>query len=147
MDAPPRYGGELAIEIGGLSLGPYDVTPGAAAFWEGAARHEVLIRRCRDCGLHSHPRQEACEHCFGGDLAWAVVSGEGEIYTFSTIHRSPAPETQTPYTLGFVRLDEDVYLFAEILAPDVRIGDRVSPVFVESPLGTLIKFAATGSSD
>jgi uncharacterized OB-fold protein len=138
----PQVGSTLDLTISGASVGPYDVTPGATVFWEGVAAGEVRIRRCEDCGLHSHPRQEACEHCYSDRLDWIVVGGEGEIYTYSTVYRPPAGRLEEPYSLGFVRLSEGVFLFTEIIPwQDARIGARVTPRFVEEPHGTLLKYA------
>jgi uncharacterized OB-fold protein len=138
----PPVGAGLDLTISGASVGPYDVTPGAKIYWDGVANGEVKIRRCHDCGLYSHPRQEACEHCYSGDLEWVTVSGEGEIYTFSTVHRPPAGRLDQPYSLGFVRLTEGVFLFTEIIPfEDARIGARVTPRFVDEPHGTLLKYA------
>lgn len=144
-DHLPQVGAQLDLNISGASVGPYDVTPGATHFWEAVRRHELHLRRCADCGRYSHPRQEACEHCFGGNLTWEAVNGRGTVYTFSTIYRPPSADIPAPYTLGFVRLDEDVYLFTEILSEKVEIGMRVAPVFVEEPHGTLVKFKIVSS--
>ncbi len=138
----PPVGSRLDLTISGASVGPYDVTPGATIYWEGVANGLVKIRRCGDCGRHSHPRQESCEHCYSGSLEWVTVSGEGEIYTYSTVHRPPAGRLEQPYSLGFVRLDEGVFLFTEIVPwQDARIGARVTPRFVEESHGTLLKYA------
>jgi uncharacterized protein len=140
MISRPALGAELDLNISGASVGPYDVCPGATIYWQGVRQRRVLLRHCADCQRYSHPRQESCEGCFGPNLSWVEVSGAGEVYTFSTVHRAP-DDRPTPYTLGMVRLDEGVFLFAEIEPPDsVQIGMRVEPFFVGSADGTLLKF-------
>lgn len=139
-------GADLDLRISDVSLGPYDVCPGASIYWRGVNEGRVLIRRCDDCGAHSHPRQESCESCFSPNLRWVEASGGGEVYTFSTVHR-PRGERPTPYTLGMVRLDEGVVLFAEISpAADVHIGARVVPAFVDTERGTLLEFRLAETS-
>ncbi len=133
-------GESLYLTISGAVVGPYDVCPGATKFWAGVASRQVLIRRCEDCGRHSHPRQDACENCFSAKLTWVEVSGRGRIYSFSTVHRAPR-ERPTPYCVGLVRLVEGVHLFGGIEPIDrAAIGAEVVPVFVVKDGQTLLNF-------
>jgi uncharacterized OB-fold protein len=71
------------------------------------------------------------------------VSGKGTIYTYSTIHRAPIARP-TPYTVGIIRLDEGVHLFAGIEPPETAaIGRRVTPVFTPGPKGMLLNFVVS----
>lgn len=130
----------LDLTIDGASVGPYDVCPGAEIYWQGVAAGKILLRHCRDCGRFSHPRQEACENCFGAALDWREAAGGGEIYSFSTVWRAPQARP-VPYTLGMIMLDERVCLFAEIeQSPEIAIGRRVAPYYVAEDRGVLVKF-------
>jgi uncharacterized OB-fold protein len=138
----------IDMKIGGGSIGPYDVVTGARVYWEGIAEERILLRHCLDCGRHSHPRQEACENCFGPRLEWVESDGRGSIYSFSTVYRAPH-ERPVPYTLGLIMMPEQVCLFAEIEQTDtIAIGRAVTPFFVRTDRGTLLKFrlASTGSA-
>lgn len=138
------YGDMLDLRIGEGSIGPYDVISGAKTYWDGIARREILLRKCRDCGRHSHPRQEACENCFSAALDWVASAGNGTIYTFSTVYRAPH-DRAVPYTVGLIELPERVFLFAEIEQDDdIAIGAAVVPVFVPTERGTLLKFRLAG---
>jgi uncharacterized OB-fold protein len=133
-------GERLFLTISGEVVGPYDVCPGASTFWAGVAEHKVLIHQCANCGRYSHPRQDACENCFGANLTWKSVSGEGTIYSFSTVYRAPR-QRPTPYCVGLIRLVEDVYLFAGIEPVErVSIGAPVAPIFAEGSTRTLLNF-------
>jgi uncharacterized OB-fold protein len=133
----------LSLSIGAGSIGPYDIISGAKIYWDGVARGEILLRKCRDCGRYSHPRQEACENCFSPALDWEKSAGSGVIYTFSTIYRAPHARP-VPYTVGMVELPERVFIFAEIAQSDaIAIGAAVSPIFVPTERGTLLKFQLT----
>src|SRR5947209_1621203 len=92
-------------------------TPLRNEFWEGARRHELLIRRCMRCGARLHPRRVVCPSCGAEELAWTAASGRGSVYSVSTVHRAPLPEMQSalPYHIGIVRLEEDVFLFTRFL--------------------------------
>lgn len=133
-------GETLYLTISGAVVGPYDVCPGATRFWAGVASRQVLIRRCEDCRRYSHPRQDACENCFSARLSWVEVSGQGSIYSFSTVHRAPR-QRPTPYCVGLVRLVEGVYLFGGIEPVDrAAIGAAVTPVFAVNGTQTLLNF-------
>jgi uncharacterized OB-fold protein len=133
-------GESLYLTISGAVVGPYDVCPGATVFWEGVAARKVLLRRCADCARYSHPRQDACENCFSANLTWSEVSGEGTIYSFSTVHRAPR-QRPTPYCVGLIRLVEGVYLFGGIVPVELAaIGARVTPVFSVGDTQTLLDF-------
>jgi uncharacterized OB-fold protein len=142
-----RFGDMLDMKIGGGSIGPYDVVTGAKVYWDGIAEERILLRRCIDCGRHSHPRQEACENCFSPRLEWVQTNGSGTIYSFSTIHRAPH-QRPVPYTVGLIMMPEQVCLFAEIeMTGEIAIGKAVTPFFVPTERGTLLKFrlASTGN--
>ncbi len=135
-----RAGDSLYLTISGAVVGPYDVCPGAATFWAAVAERRVSIRHCADCGRYSHPRQDACENCFSARLDWRTVSGEGSIYSFSTVYRAPR-ERPTPYCVGLIRLVEGVYLFGGIEPVErAAIGAPVTPLFITTDTQTLLNF-------
>ncbi len=61
-----------------------------------------------------------------------VLSGRGEIYSFSTMYNVPRGfEEQRPYTIAIIRLDDGPMVTAQLTdvdAADVRIGLRVEMV-------------------
>ena len=63
---------------------------------------KLLIKRCTACGEpHYYPRA-LCPFCFSDETVWEESSGEGEIYTYSIMRRSPTG----PYAIGYVTLKE-----------------------------------------
>jgi uncharacterized protein len=138
-------GDSLLLKAGQQVFGPYDITPGAGHFWKAVGQCKLELPRCRECGCYSHPRQESCQVCYSPELAWQGVSGEGEVYTYSVVYRSTDPARETPHALGFVRLKEDVHLFAELRPwQRVRIGVPVRAAFVGGTGGTMLVFDAGG---
>ena len=118
--------------IGPYELGLTETSPETAGFWEGVASGELRIKRCANCGRHLHPRRIFCPQCSSHDLKWLTASGEGTVYTFSTLYRSPSPEFEAPYTNGIVQLAEGVHLFGRLIGkePDqIAIGDMVTVGF------------------
>lgn len=69
------------------------------------------------------------------DMTWQVVSGRGEIYSYSTIYRalSPAFRDQVPYIVAAVELSEGPRMMTCVVdcAPaDVRVGMPVEVTFL-----------------
>lgn len=90
-----------------------------AGFREGLEQGELRIQHCNSCGkVNMYPRH-ACPYCQSDDLGWQQAAGTGTLLS-ATVLRAGAPdgfESDLPYALGIVRLDEDVQLLAR-LAPD-----------------------------
>lgn len=108
--------------------------PLSAPFWEGAARRELMVQRCRSCGVHQLFARPFCLACDGADLQWARASGLGTIYSMTTVRRTASPDFPAPYVNALVELDEGPRLLTVIVGiagtggPDggaCAIGDRV----------------------
>ena len=96
-------------------------------FWDAAAEGRFLIKRCVACNkAHWYPRTY-CPFC-AGETRWEESPGEGVIYTYSVMHRSPTG----PYAIGYVTLDEGPAVLTNFVdvAPDgLSIGMRVKVKF------------------
>jgi uncharacterized OB-fold protein len=67
------------------------------AFWDAAKEGRFLIKRCTACKKpHWYPRA-ICPFCMSADTVWEESPGEGVIYTYSVMHRSPSG----PYAIGY----------------------------------------------
>jgi uncharacterized protein len=117
-------------------------------FWEGCRRHELLLQRCTQCHTFRYPPRPVCPSCFSAESTWEKTSGQGEVYTFSIVRRAlgPAWETDIPYVIAIIRLDEGVQIVSNIVdcrTEDVRIGMKVEVVFDDvTERFTLPKFRA-----
>ena len=104
------------------------VNPENARFFAAAERGELLIGQCRACSKpHFYPRAR-CPSCLSDAVDWIAARGSGTLYAFSTLRRG----TPVPYTLAYVRLDEEVTMLTNIVDADARtlaIGMRVRLVF------------------
>lgn len=108
--------------------------PDSKGYWEGAAREELLIRRCTACGKHHFPPRHLCPTCWSDALEWTKSAGKGVVYSFTVMHRAPLPAfaQRVPYVVALIDLDEGPRMMANILgeeALDTRIGDRVIVCF------------------
>ena len=100
------------------------VTLETKPFFDAAAEGRFLIKRCTACGeAHWYPRT-ICPFCHSDQTVWEESKGEGVVYSFSILRKSPTG----PYALAYVTLDEGPNVLTNILdvAPeDVKIGMRV----------------------
>lgn len=106
----------------------------AKEFWEGCTRHELLLQRCRSCGRFQFYPRTICHTCWSEELEWAPGSGEGEVYTFTIVHRAPTPAFQqrVPYVVALIDLKEGVRMLSHVVGvpPEaVEIGMRVRVSF------------------
>jgi uncharacterized OB-fold protein len=104
------------------------VTVESKPFWDAAAEGRFLIKRCTACGkAHWYPRA-FCPFCASDDTVWEESPGEGEIYTFSIMRRSPTG----PYVIGYVTLNEGPAVLTNFVDCDpdsLKIGQRVKVRF------------------
>jgi uncharacterized OB-fold protein len=104
------------------------VTIESKPFWDAAAEGKFLIKRCTACGeAHWYPRA-LCPFCFSEKTVWEESPGDGVIYSYSVMHRSPSG----PYAIGYVTLKEGPAVLTNFVdvAPDgLSIGQKVKVKF------------------
>ncbi|MEV0115122.1 OB-fold domain-containing protein [Streptomyces sp. NPDC050844] len=96
-----------------------------AGFWEGVARHQLLIQRCGDCRALRFPWLPGCNAC--GSLEWDTVeaSGQGTVYSYVVMHHPPFPAFDPPYAVALIDLAEGVRMVSNVVgvpSDKVRIG-------------------------
>ncbi|MEU9185412.1 bifunctional MaoC family dehydratase N-terminal/OB-fold nucleic acid binding domain-containing protein [Streptomyces sp. NPDC048484] len=121
-----------------------------AGFWEGVARHRLLIQRCEKCRTLRFPWLPGCNAC--GCLEWDTVeaAGEGTVYSYVVMHHPPFPAFEQPYAVGLVELAEGVRMISNVVGVPhdrVRIGMPVRLEFkrVDEELELPVFRAAEGS--
>jgi uncharacterized OB-fold protein len=93
-------------------------------FWDAAREGRFLLPRCKACEKPFWYPRKTCPHCFSSDVELVESPGEGVIYTYSVMHRSPSG----PYAIGYVTLDEGPAMltnFVDVAPEDLKIGMRV----------------------
>ncbi|THA72794.1 hypothetical protein E6P78_01245 [Streptomyces sp. A0958] len=91
-----------------------------APFWEYAARGELRVQACADCGRLRFPPRPCCPHCRSFASEWRAMSGRGRIWSYVLPHPPllPAYAAQAPYNAVVVELAD---------APGIRlVGNVVS---------------------
>jgi hypothetical protein len=96
-------------------------TPAASqetrAWWEGCGRHELVLQRCRACGVVQHRPRAVCATCLSGELEHFVAAGRGEVHTFTVTHQNGVPPFRDalPYVLAYVALEEGPRLMTNVV--------------------------------
>lgn len=112
-------------------------SPETAPFWAAAARNQLILPFCSSClKFHWYPRM-FCPLCGSGKILWNEASGDGTIFSFSTI------PGQSEKLLAYVTLMEGPLMLTNILdagVHDVSIGAKVSVRFLPSVEGRHIPF-------
>lgn len=106
----------------------------SAVYWDAARRHELVLQQCLDCQRFRFYPRSVCPHCLSDRFEWRAASGRGQIYSFTVIHRAPAPafRDRVPYVLALIELEEGVRMMTNIVGCDpeeVSIGEAVEVTF------------------
>jgi len=107
------------------------------AFWDGCQEGKLLVNRCEICSRYSYFPRLHCPFCGHADVRPTAVSGDGSIYSFTTVRFSPFGDrwkSEIPYVVAQVDLDEGVRFLSRVIAPEIgqriAIGCRVRVHFV-----------------
>jgi uncharacterized OB-fold protein len=77
----------------------------AVPWWRAVAEHRLTVQRCTACGHTRLPPAPICPECRSSDSEWQEVSGRGEVYTYTVVHRPIAAEQQVPFVIAVVELE------------------------------------------
>lgn len=95
-------------------------------------RYSLMGEICHECGQAIFPPRDVCPHCAEPAQSLQQMSGQGEVYSFTTMYDAPAGfESYLPYTVALVKLSEGPMLTAQLTdveADDVKIGMPVEMV-------------------
>jgi uncharacterized OB-fold protein len=94
--------------------------------------------RCASCGATYLGRRNACAACGAVEFAAVDLADHGRIESFTVVHRG-APKKTGPFISALVRLDDGVYVKANLLGvpPQASAVDFDAPVrLCTFPAGT-----------
>ena len=74
-------------------------------FWQAAAEHRLVVQRCTGCGHTRLPPAPVCPECRSADADWKQLSGRGEVYTYTVVHRPIAAGQQLPFVIAVITLE------------------------------------------
>ncbi len=115
-------------------------------FYSWCKRGDLRFQRCSDCDAWRHVPREMCAGCGSFEWTWQRSSGNGTVFSWTTVARPmhPAFAEDVPYAPVVVEMEEGVRLVSEVLdcSPDeLEIGMPVRLAFDHvTPDVTLPKF-------
>lgn len=78
-------------------------------------RYQLAGTLCSQCGRKSFPPREICPECHSETNTVFNFSGQGEVFSFTTIYEPPAGyEDNAPYTVALVKLAEGPMVTAQL---------------------------------
>lgn len=99
-------------------------------FWDGTRAKRLLIQFDREVGAYQFfPRPTSIYTGRRSALEWREVSGEGNLFSYTTADRPPATFVGAePYLIVLITLDEQVNVMSNLVRcrlEDVTVGMRV----------------------
>jgi uncharacterized protein len=103
-----------------------------AFYWQGAARGELLVQACGECGKLAHPPSPLCPSCHSRNRTTQEMSGKGRISSFMIVHHPPNPWFEMPIPVVVIELEEGPEVVSNVvgMALDaIDIGLEVEVLF------------------
>ena len=133
-------------------------------YFEAAAEHRLVVKKCSSCGLLRGEPGPGCPWCTSLDWEWQQVSGKGTIYSYQIVAHTVVLSFRdwAPFPIVLVELDEQsgqpdpgdgLRIIANLMDQDmqpekeenVAIGSRVEVVFYDAEPGfSLPQFRLSG---
>lgn len=124
-------------------------TPESRPFWEGCQKGLFLLQYCAKCNSINWFPRKFCFACGSDHFDWREAKGTGTLETYTSIHRamSQAWESEIPYSLAMVRLDEGIRLVTRLtgFTHEPVVDSRVRVRFVDVGDDVKLPFFCPGS--
>jgi uncharacterized OB-fold protein len=116
------------------------ITQESKPYWDAAARGELAVEQCPDCGLHIFPPRDICRRCYRRGLIWTVVQPPGVLVSATVNHNQWTADAESVYGIGLVEFPEYSSIrfvgFLDGFDDPPRIGSLVD--FAFAPTGKKI---------
>ena len=120
----------------------------AESFNQFLGEKKLMGSRCQSCGALHLPPRALCPACYGEEMEWEEMSGQGRLVAFTTIHIAPTAMIEAgygrdnPYCVGIVQVDEGPSISAQILGVDA-----MRPEKIEIGMPLRVAFVQRGESE
>ena len=85
--------------------------------------------KCEKCGKQTYLKHAVCMSCRGRNLKQVDLEGTGKVVTYTKLFATPEGIEEMPLVLGILEFGDAVRVTGQILNQDVKIGDKVRPVW------------------
>lgn len=100
--------------------------------WDGCKEGELWVQKCADCNSYVFIPQESCTACQSFKLNWVQSSGQGVLYSYTTVFRPQRVEFEVPYVVAIIELEEGWHMLSNLIDCDldaVKVGMPVEVTF------------------
>ena len=99
--------------------GPVGRNEATSDFFDGTARGQFLLMRCRPGGHWNRPQAVRCGTCDSTDLEAAPASGKARLVSWVVVHPRPGSEEGRPPSVpAIVELREGPWWWTQIVGAD-----------------------------
>jgi uncharacterized protein len=115
-----------------------------AAFFDGTAHGQFLIRRCVPFGHASRPQARLCRVCGRSDLRWEPASGRARLVSWAVVpvrRRQPDEPPGEPTVVAVAELDEGPWWWSQVVGADpasLAAGMRLRVVYQRAEGGEAV---------
>jgi len=105
-------------------------TPETQPFWDGCARGELLLQRCRACAKPYFYPRPICPECGSTDVEWFTACGRATLYSYviAVVQLAEGPRMMTNI-VGIPNTPEDLILDMDLQVTFEPRGEISLPVF------------------
>jgi uncharacterized OB-fold protein len=103
-----------------------------------------MLQQCRQCSARRFPPALVCRDCGSPDLAWKEASGQGAVYSATTVR-----DRDGSYNVSLVNLAEGARMMSRVegVDPDaVHIDMKVEARIVREPEPMVVFVPAEGNA-
>jgi len=128
-----------------MSADPRFDGPGPDEVWRSAlAEGRFILQHCRKCSACRFPPALVCAACGSPDLEWREASGQGTVYSTTTVR-----EREGSYNVSLVDLAEGARMMSRVEGVDpatVRIGMKVAARIIQEPESMIVFVPTEGGA-
>lgn len=110
----------------------------STSFYQFLAEKKLMASRCKKCQALYLPPHPICIKCYGSDMEWVELKGDGKLAAFTAISVGPTctiaegHDRNNPYLVGIVKMDEGPKISGRIHGIDPKNPDKIK-------VGTAVK--------
>lgn len=128
-----------------MSTDPRFDGPGPDEVWRSAlSEGRFMLQHCMKCSACRFPPALVCAACGSPDLKWHEASGQGTVYSTTTVR-----EREGGYNVSLVDLAEGARMMSRVEGANpetVRIGMKVAARIVQEPEPMVVFTPAEGGT-